>query len=682
MDESLIPFLKPRGIAVIGVSTSPEKLGYGIARNLVHSGFPGGIYFVSQKAGDLFGRTILTHLDQAPDPLDLAVIVVPASAVPQALRECAARGVHAATVISAGFRETGADGARLEQECLEIARTSGIRLLGPNCIGTIDTHVPLDTSFLQPPMPPKGGIAFVSHSGAFGAAVVDWSRQQGFGFSQIVSLGNQADVNETDILPLVAQDENTRAIALYLEGVSDGGRFVRVAGELTRRRPIVALKVGRFEAGQRAVASHTGALAASDVAFDAAFVKAGIFRADSTERLFDWARALEVSPLPSGDRIAVLTNAGGPGVIAADALEMAGLRTAALSDSTRAILTARLPASASVANPVDMLASASPADYAACLLALLDDPNVDAIMVILPPPPMFTAEAVAAAVIPIIAASAKPVVVALLGSQLTAAAFDLFSQSNIPTYPFPERAASALDILWRRSRDLAHADEPVGARPFPIQAVAGASARELTEAYGIPGLPVRLARSPAEAARIVSELGPPVALKVSSPTIVHKSDVGGVLLNVRSADEASRGYAQVMRAVESLVPGAAIDGVDVQRQVDAQQEVIVGAVRDPNFGPLLMFGSGGVEAEALKDVAFALAPLNTREADELMNRTWAGRRLDGYRNIKPADRQAVRDAVIRLSWLAHEHPEIAEIEINPLAVLERGVFAVDVRSKT
>src|SRR5512143_4134613 len=321
MDESLIPFLRPRGVAVVGASTSPEKLGHGIARNLLGSGYAGAIHFVSQRSGELFGHALYTDLTQVPDPVDLAVLAVPSGAAPDALRACGRRGIHAAIIMSAGFREAGPAGAALEQECAEVARANAIRLLGPNCIGTIDTHLPLDTSFLQPPMPVQGHIGFISHSGAFCAAIIDWSRREGFGFSQLISLGNQVDVNETDALSALAEDEHTRVIVMYMESVSNGRRFVDIAREVTQRKPVIALKVGRFESGQKAAASHTGALAASDTAFDAAFEKAGILRADSAEQMFDWARVLEAyppgfqAPLKKDNGIAILTNAGGPGVI-------------------------------------------------------------------------------------------------------------------------------------------------------------------------------------------------------------------------------------------------------------------------------------------------------------------------------------------------------------------------------
>ncbi len=684
MDETLIPFLRPRGVAVVGASTSPEKLGHGIARNLVASGYEGAIHFVSQRSGDLFGRTLFTDMAQVPDPVDLAVLAVPNAAMPEALRACGRRGIHAAIIVSAGFREAGPEGAALEQECAAVARENGIRLLGPNCIGTIDTHLPLDTSFLQPPMPGKGGVGFISHSGAFCAAIIDWSRREGFGFSQIVSLGNQVDVTESDALTMLAEDEHTKVIVLYMEGVSDGRRFLDMASQVVPRKPVVALKVGRFESGRKAAASHTGALAASDTAFDAAFEKAGILRAASAEEMFDWARALEVCPLPRGKGVAVLTDAGGPGVIAADALEANGLDLAALSETTRTQLATGLPSAASVGNPVDMLASASPEDYARCLRILLDDPAVDSVLVILPPPPMFTAAAVAEALTPTISASNKPVVVALLGSVLVEEAKAVLDYAKICSYPFPERAASALAVLarraeWLRQPRAAH-ERPQGIPATALVAAASSSrAVQLVASYGIQTAPIRLAKSSEEAASLARELGFPVVLKIASPDVLHKSDAGGVLLDLQTPEQVVSGYAQVVASVRSSLPQARIQGVLVQRQVSPGQELIIGAVHDPSFGPMVMFGSGGVEAEGLKDIAFALAPLNEAEAQQLMARTWAGRRLDGFRNIAPADKPAVCDALIRLSWLAHDHPEIKEIEINPLRALAQGAVAVDVR---
>jgi len=702
MNSSLIPFFQPKGIVVIGASTSPEKLGYGVARNLIQSRYRGAIHFVSQKSGELFGHPLYTNLTDAPDPVDLAILIVPTQVTPQTIKDCAKRGIKAAIIVSAGFREVGAEGAALEQQCVDVARNHGVRLLGPNCIGILDTHLPFDTTFLQPPMPAQGGIGFISHSGAFAAAIVDWAREQGFGFSQIVSLGNQADVNETDVLPEVAKDEHTRVIVLYMESVSDGAKFVHAASEVTKHKPVIALKVGRFEAGQKAAASHTGALAGSEAAFDAAFAKAGILRADTAEQMFDWARALEcwsryaagrevpkegieTQRLLDQHRIAILTNAGGPGVIAADSLETNGLLLSQLAESTLKNLSANLPPSASVHNPVDMLASASPETYAACLQLLLEDDNVDGAMVILPPPPMFKTEEVAEKLIDVIGNFDKPVVIALMGSTLVEEARQIFRHANVPTYPFPERAASALGVLARRA-------EYLDRRPQTLRQAQGNAANrivhhplstvdDLVLSYGIPTTPIKLARDENEAATLAPELGFPVVMKIASPDILHKSDMGGVILNVNSAEEAQSAYTLLMERAQKAVPHARIEGAHVQRQIPDGQEVIIGAVRDPLFGPLMMFGSGGIEVEGLKDVAFALAPLNQAEAREMIRKTWVGRKLKGFRSINAVDEESVIDALIKLSYLACENPKVEEIEINPLRVLEKGAAAVDVRVK-
>jgi acetyltransferase len=567
-------------------------------------------------------------------------------------------------------------------------------MVGPNCIGSLDTHLPLDTTFLAPPMPARGHIGFVSHSGAFCAAIIDWARNHGFGFSRLISLGNQADVNETDMLPVVAADEHTQVIVLYLEGVSDGRRFVEVAREVTKYKPVIVLKVGRFEAGQRAAASHTGALTGSDTAYEAAFEKAGIFRADSAEQMFDWAQALAACPLPKGaaqslskgHNVAVLTNAGGPGVIAADALEVNGLLVANLSAVTKKTLAEMLPPAASVHNPVDMLASASPGQYADCLSTLLADPGVDAVLVILPPPPMYHTEEVADVLIPIIQKSEKPVLVALLGSELTKEAAKHFQRADIPTYTFPEKAASALGILAKRAEFLTteNTENTEILNRVSVNSVGSVvrqTPEELVSAYGIPTARMQLATSADEAAAIARGLGFPLVLKIASPDILHKSDIGGVLLDVSSEQEVYIGYTQLMEKASLARPNAKIEGVHLQRQIPPGHEVILGAVQDLQFGPLIMFGSGGVEVEALKDVAFALGPLRRAEAETLMRKTWAGRKLDGYRNIPPADKSAVIEAILGLSYLAAEHPEIAEIEINPLRVLKKGVVAIDIRVK-
>jgi len=704
-DPSLEPFFSPRGVAIVGASHDPTKLGYGLSRNLVQSGYRGAIHFVNIKGGSLMGRPVWARLGEVPDPVDLAVLLIPAAAIPGAILECAGRGVRAAIIAAGGFRETGPAGAALEAECLRIAKEHGIRLLGPNCIGLLDTHLPLDTTFLSPPGPTPGDVAFISHSGAICAAVIDWARGQGFGLSRMVSLGNQVDVNETDLLAPVAEDAYTHVIALYLEGVSDGRRFVQQAGEVTRRKPVVALKVGRYAGGQLAVASHTGALAGRENAFNAAFRRAGVIRADTTEELFDWARALAWCPSPKGRAVAVLTNAGGPGVTAADALEGNGLRLAQISSETRAALSELLAPPASLHNPVDMLAAASPQQYANCLQILLADPGVHSVMVILPPPPMHTAGGIAKAIIPVIYTAEKPVVIALMGERLIQEAVEHFRAAHVPEYRFPERAAAALAVLVQRAEYLESTAEgqegqesilsynALDVHPEIVRAVlekgaaqtllSPADANRILEAYGIPTLQMELARSADEAAARAEEIGFPVAMKLAAPDITHKSEVGGVLLQLEDSHSVREGFAKVIENARRAWPEAEILGVHVQRMLAEGQDVIIGAIQDEQFGPLVMFGSGGIEVEGLKDVQFALAPLGRGEAESMLESTWAGKKLHGFRNLPAADRQAVLDALLRLAQLAADFPRLAEIEINPLRVLAdgQGAVALDVRAR-
>ena len=690
-DSALSSFFNPQGVVVIGVSLNPAKLGYGIAQNLVGCGYQGQIYFVNPKGGTLFERTIYRDIGQVPGTADLAVLLVPAPVVPATLEACGELGVKGAIIASGGFREVGPEGAKLEELCLEIAQRYGMRLMGPNCIGLIDTHLPLDTTFLPPPTPPAGEIAFISHSGAICAAIIDWSRGQGFGFSRLISLGNQVDVTETEVLAPVAADEYTKVLALYLEGVSDGGHFMQEAVKVSRSKPLLALKAGRTGGGKKAAASHTGALAGEEVAYDAAFRRAGIQRAETAQQMFDWARALAWCPLPVGKRMAVPTNAGGPGVMAADAVEANGLLLAELAKRTKSRLRETLAPAASVDNPVDMLASASPEQYAESLRLLLDDKNVDGVLLILPPPPMFSAMGVAKAIIPIIQAADKPTVVALMGHDLIREARDAFRGAHIPTYPFPETAASALATLVQRRCILAQEDKAVAPAGIGVEKARELLATaepgwlgpqiidDLLDLYGIPTPPMALAQTAAEAVRSAAEIGFPAALKIVSHDILHKSDAGGIILNLANEEMVEQAFKTMMVHAGEVYPEAAISGVQVQRMIHGGQEVIAGVSRDPQFGPLVMFGSGGVEVEGLQDVAFELAPLSQSAAKQLLQETWAGEKLAGFRHLSAVDEAAVVDILIRLGQMAVDLPQLAEIEINPLLVLPAGATAVDVR---
>jgi acetyl coenzyme A synthetase (ADP forming)-like protein len=695
--ESLIPFFNPKGVVVIGASLDPTKLGYLLATNLYRSGYKGAIHFVNIKGGTLLGQPVYKSVIDVPDPVDLAAILIPAHHVVAALKECGKRGIRAAIIGAGGFREVGPQGLKLEQEMLKVAEGEGIRLLGPNCIGLLDTHMPLDTTFLPPPGPTPGDVAFLSHSGAICAAAIDWARGQGYGISRLISLGNQADVSETDLIGPTAADGHTQVIALYLEGIRSGREFITQARSVIVSKPIIALKVGRFESGRKAAASHTGALAGEENAYNAVFRRAGVLRAETSEEMFDQARALAWCPLPKGNRVGVLTNAGGPGVTAADALESRGLKMAVFSDETMNALAEILPPAASLLNPVDMLASAGPDQFAACLRAMLDDPGTDSVMVIYPTPPLHTAGAVAKALIPIIHQAEKPVVISLMGERLIQEAVEHLRAARIPEYRFPERAAAALAALVERVDLLKHAAE----KPLTREDVACEKVRkiidkslnnnhltaietaEILNAYGITAPNMKLAKSEDEAAALADKIGMPVVLKIASADISHKTDVGGVLLNLADTKSVRGGYQSILAQAQATIPGAKLTGVYVQEMAPPGQEVIIGAVRDPQFGPIMMFGSGGTEVEGLKDLAFGLAPLTELEIETMFSKTWAGRKLSGYRNILPADISAVKEVLIRLAQLAWDFPELAEIEINPLRVFPdgQGIAAVDIRTR-
>ncbi len=693
--NSLIPFFNPKGVVVIGASQDPTKLGYGLANNLHRSGFKGAVHFVNLKGGTLLGKPIYKSVLDVPDPVDLATVLIPAQHVIQILRECGERGIRAAIIGAGGFREIGPEGLELEREMLQVAKENGIRLIGPNCIGLLDTHLPIDTTFLPPPGPTPGDVAFLSHSGAICAAAIDWARGQGYGISRLVSLGNQADVSETDLLKPIAADEHTNVLVLYLEGIKNGRRFIQEAREVVQSKPIIALKVGKFESGRRAAASHTGALTGSESAYNAGFRRAGVLRADTSEEMFDQARALAWCPLPEGNRVAVLTNAGGPGVTAADALEARGLAMTEFSEKTIRGLESILPAAASTQNPVDMLAGAGPDEFAACLRILLADPGTDSVMVIFPTPPMHTAGAVAKAMIPAIHQTEKPVVVSVMGERLIQEAVEHLRAARIPEYRFPERAAAALAALVKRVNLLEYAAaEPVfrddidTKKASKIMSGSGDTSHltaletsQLLKAYGIPAASMRLAETEEDAVALASEIGLPIVLKIASPDISHKTDIGGVLLNLADEKSVRSGYQSILNRARTAMPEANISGVYVQEMVPIGQEVIVGAVHDPQFGPVLMFGSGGTEVEGLKDLSFGLAPLTELEIDHMLSKTWAGQKLRGFRNIPPGDINAVREVLIRLAQLVNDYPQIREIEINPLQVFPdgKGVSAVDVR---
>lgn len=679
-------FFRPKGVAVVGASRDPVKLGYGVVRNLVEHHYDGPIYPINPTADEIMGLRVYPSIAEAPDPLELAVIVVPSKMVPVELEACGQRGVKAVIVVSGGFREVGAEGAEREAHIKAIAQHYGMALLGPNCIGTIDTHTPLNTTFVTG-QPRPGEIALVSQSGAVAAAVIDWARGSGVGFSRIVSLGNQAGVNEADMLGSIADDNRTQVVTAYIEGVSDGPAFLRAAIEVAKETPLVALKVGRSSSGAKAVASHTGALAGTEAAYDAAFRRAGILRASRLEEMLDWARALAWQPLPNGNRVAVLTNAGGAGVMAVDALEAAGMQLAPLTETTKTFLRQRVPPAASIENPVDILAGSGPATYALCLDALLADETVDAVVVITAPQDWFAPLSLAEVVGEVSNSTLgrrKPVLSVIMGLASTSDATQVLHRRRTPNFAFPERVASTLAAMWQRKQwldALPHTPAPVVAStntPHPsLEGIQGWLPPHLTDqllqVYGIPLPKAALVNYPDEAATVATTIGYPIALKLIAEGLTHKSDVGGVQLHLMTPQAVQAAATTMLNQVEN-------DGsLYVQQMVNGDVEVIVGVVRDPQFGPLVMVGAGGTYVELLADTAFELAPVTAAQAAAMLERTALGKLLAGYRGKPPLDRQAVIAVITALAQLALDNPSIQEIEINPLMVATNGVYAVDTR---
>jgi acetyltransferase len=691
--EGLAPFFEPESVAVVGASRDPTKVGGSVIANLRAGGFEGRVWPVNPQADVVQGLPATASLLAIDGPVDLAVIAVPAPAVLPALKECVTKGVRGAVVISAGFREAGDAGRARETELRAWLATQPIRVLGPNCLGWIRPSRRLNATF-APGMPPAGGIAFVSHSGALATAILDWARARRLGFSLFATLGNQADLTESDVLAAAADDAETRVIVAYLEGLADGRRFVATLRAATARKPVVLLKAGRSPEGARAVSSHTGALAGSDVAFDAAVRQAGAVRARSVEELFDLARGLASQPRPRGRRLLVVTNGGGLGVIAADAARDAGLVVAPLDARVQARLREVLPATASVGNPVDLVGDADPARYANALHAVGPQADVDAALVIMTVQAATDAVGVARAVLGATRGWPRPVVAALVGGDRVAPGARILEEAGLPCYPFPEPAIQVLAgmalVAERTRADLREptrwATPTAGRAALDRLRAAGGERLGLAElmplllAYGIPVLTPRLAGTPEEAAAVAGALGAPVALKIASPDIVHKSDVGGVTLGLTSPTDVAHAAALMLARVRARRPDARIGGLLVQRMAPPGKELLLGAVRDPQFGPLVMVGFGGIYVEVLRDTATRLAPVSPAEALEMLDELKMAVLLRGVRGEPPVDRTALADTISRFAHLAADCPDLAEVELNPLVAGATGAVAVDARA--
>ena len=688
-------FFSPASVAVIGASQNPEKLGYAVLNNIIQAGYQGKLYPINPKGGEILDLKVYTSVLDIPDPVDLAVIVIPHRFVPDVLEECGKKGVNSVVIISAGFREAGREGYERELELVRMANEYDLRIIGPNCLGVIDTNTPLNATFAAG-MPPSGPIAFMSQSGALGTAVLDIAMAGHIGFSKFVSLGNKADVSEIDLLQAWGEDPESKVILIYVEGVPDGQKFMEVARKVTRKKPVIAIKSGVTESGSRAVSSHTGSLAGSEAAYKAAFQQSGIIRVDSMEALFDNARAFAYQPLVQGDRIAIVTNAGGPGILATDALERAGLKITRLSPETTQALDAQLPGAASSANPVDVLGDALADRYEHAIKVVLEDPNVDGLMVIVTPQAMTEIEKTAHAVGRLSQNLDKPVLGCFMGESRIKAGIDVLWQYGVPNYPFPERAAGALAAMsaYRKERETPiFVPQPGSESLLAVRelfhrvrsegrvAIGDSEAWTVLESYGFRVPKSRLAESAEEAISIAEEIGYPVVMKIASPDILHKTDVGGVRLNIRSANDVRDSYDLMVYRAGRYVPGARIWGCQVQQMVNGGREILLGMSRDPQFGPLVAFGLGGIYVEALKDVSFRVAPFSREEAEEMIREIRSYRLLEGVRGEAAVDHEALIESLLAISRLVTDFPEILELDINPLMVFEkgRGSMAIDMR---
>ncbi len=688
----------PRSIALIGASDRPGSVGGALLRNL--GAFGGMLFAVNPRHQSIGGMKVFSSIGSLPQAVDLAVIATPAPGVPEVLRECGVAGVGAAVVISAGFGESGLRGEELASQCLSAARAAGIRLLGPNCLGLMVPKLPLNATFAGG-MAVPGGVAFLSQSGALCTAVLDWSLQENVGFSAFVSVGSMLDVGWDELLAHFDEDSETTVILCYMESVGAARRFLTAARRASRRKPVVVLKVGRTAPASRAAASHTGALTGSDAVLDAAFRSAGVLRVDTLGELFSLAELASKQSHPLGSRLAIVTNAGGPAALATDALVAGNGRLAPLSAHSIETLDKRLPAQWSHSNPIDILGDASAERYTAAIQVAVESPETDAVLVILTPQAMTQADQTAEVVCRLSKATAKPVFASWMGGEMVAPGRRILNAEGIPTFDYPDTAAAAFAQLSRcRERlgaglgdftdgDDAFLDRPEIAAAENLLSKAGRSGRRLLtnvesaqilRAYGISVLETRIALTEDEAVRQSEVLGFPVAVKLLSETFTHKSDVGGVCLNMASPEEVRGAWRNIRDSVVHAAGLDAFNGVTIQPMVKREgYELILGCSRDPQFGPVILFGSGGALVEVYRDTALGIPPLDRAGAKRLMEGTKIGAALGGVRGRPGIDLFALETAIMRFSRLVLEQPLIEEVDINPLLASPSGLVAIDSR---
>ena len=691
---NLDSLFSPKSIAVIGASNRQGSVGRAAFTNILLNEYTGTVYPVNPKEHSISGVRAYPSVLDLPETVELAVVIVPAPVVPRVVEEAGQKGVKGLVIISAGFKEVGPDGAELERQIFSIAQKYSMRMIGPNCLGVInaDPIVRLNASFASG-MPLEGSIAFASQSGALGEAVLDYASGENIGFSKFISMGNKADVNENDILEYLRTDPMTKVILLYIEDIIDGRKFVDTVSRVTEEKPIIAVKAGVSPEGAKAASSHTGALAGSDEAYNAILKQSGVIRVESIIDLFDYARAFAKQPLPRGNRVAIITNGGGPGIMATDASVRYGLQIAQFSDATKNKLRSGLPKEASVNNPIDLIGDAQ-ADRYELALGSLNDDNVDCGLVLLTPQAMVDLKKVAETIASVGPKSGKTILASLLGLGDVTPAVGVLESNGVPNYSFPESAVRALAAMSEYKRwidrprtevkhfevDLVLARKIIGrARQAGLTNLSQTDAMSLLSAYGLPAVKTEFARTRQQAVALAKRIGLPVAMKIVSPDVVHKTDIGAVKLDLNNEKDVGEAFEEILKNVKTNSPGARIEGVLLQNYVTSGTETIIGIHRDPKFGPLLMFGLGGIYVEAYRDVSFRLAPIRELGARNMIQQIRGGKILEGFRGQPPRDIEAIAECIERLSQLAMDLEEVQELDVNPLLAFEKGCKAVDAR---
>ncbi len=695
---NLDKIFRPRSVAVIGASEKPGSIGSALMKNLIEGGFDGSVLPVNSRRSTIHGLAAYPSIEEVGNPVDLALVATPIGTVPKIVRECVKAGVGGAVVISAGGKETGDEGRAIEERIKKEASVGGLRVIGPNCLGVICPGIRLNGSF-SARMPQRGNLAFISQSGAICTAILDRSPKENFGFSHFVSIGSMLDVDFGDLVDYLGSDPDVKSILLYVESLSNFRKFMSAARAVSRLKPIVVLKSGRSAAGTEAAASHTGALAGEDAVYDAAFKRAGIVRVDTIGELFDCAELMAKQPRPSGSRLAVVTNAGGPGVMAADALSNHGLEPVHLRPETIARLDEMLPRSWSHRNPIDILGDASPERYAEVVEICVSAREIDGVLVILTPQSMTDPTKVAETIASAFTRTRFPLFASWMGALDVERGIEILNEAGIPTYDTPEQAIRAFMYMYEYSRNLELLQEipPRTSRTRRFErerardiideglervdpVLTEVESKELLVAYGIPVNPTKVAASAEEAARLAGEVGYPLAMKILSPDILHKTEAGGVKLDLRSESDVLEAYSSIIEAARTHCPDANLIGVSLQPMIARPDyEILVGSKTDENYGPVILFGMGGIYAEVLKDRAIALPPLNSVLAQRLMEGTRVYSLLKGYRNRPAADLALLEEIIVRLSQLLVDHPQIKELDMNPICVSNGRPTVVDAR---